>query len=44
MRKENNQKDMRLSRGSLATILSSRESCLSLGWQKTMVKDENRLD
>ena len=44
MRKENSQKDLRLPRGSLATVLPSRESCLSLGSRKSMVKDGNRLD
>jgi hypothetical protein len=44
MRKDSSQKDLRLPRGSLATVLSSRESCLRLSWWKTMVKDGNRLD
>ena len=44
MKKESSQKDLRLPIGSLATALSSRESCLNLGWQKSMVKDGNRLD
>lgn len=44
MRKGSSQKDLRLPRGSVTKVLYARESCLRLGWWKTMLKDGNRLD
>lgn len=32
------------SKGSLCTVLSSRQTCLKLRWEKTKVKDQHRID